>query len=186
MMVCADELHRVADGVRVAHAYDPSCKSELWATALRFGDGTWLIDPISFSNEARAEIGHIAGVIVTNENHIRAAHNFDAPIASRVPDIGTIDVDEIPFTTIELPGAPPGEIAIYTPANSGTLVIGDALIHFEPYGFTFLPAKYCTDVKRMRRSLGQLLELQFERILFAHGTPIVAGAHARLAALLKQ
>ena len=37
----------------------------------------------------------------------------------------------------------------------------------------------------MRRSLRQLLEFRFERLLFAHGTPIISGAHARLAELLE-
>jgi hypothetical protein len=36
----------------------------------------------------------------------------------------------------------------------------------------------------MRRSLRQLLTYRAERILFAHGTPILTGAHARLQQLL--
>ena len=64
------------------------------------------------------------------------------------------------------------------------MVVGDALINFEPYGFGLLPAKYCRDFKRMRQALTKLLDYSFERILFAHGTPILAGARERLEKLL--
>ena len=64
------------------------------------------------------------------------------------------------------------------------MIVGDALINFEPYGFDFLPAKYCRDFKLMRRSLPKLLGYTFERMLFAHGTPILSGARAKLERLL--
>jgi hypothetical protein len=64
------------------------------------------------------------------------------------------------------------------------MIMGDALINFEPHGFALLPAKYCRDSKLMRQSLPRLLERPFERMLFAHGTPILSGAHTRLEQLL--
>src|SRR6266487_3581376 len=85
---------------------------------------------------------------------------------------------------IAIEGAVAGEIALYQPANGGTLITGDALINFEPYGFTFLPRKYCMNEKTMRRSVRKLLTYQTERMFFAHGTPILAGAGARLQQLL--
>ena len=63
--------------------------------------------------------------------------------------------------------------------DGGTLIVGDALINFEPHGFAFLPPKYCSNPKQMRRSLRKLLDYDFERMLFAHGTPILHGARAR-------
>ena len=81
---------------------------------------------------------------------------------------------------IEVEGAVAGEIAIYHPSNGGTLIVGDALINFEPYGFSFLPRKYCLNEKQMRSSLHQLLARPAERIFFAHGVPILSGATARL------
>src|SRR3712207_7604903 len=44
---------------------------------------------------------------------------------------------------------------------------------FRSYGFALLPAKYCTSQKQMRRSLRKLLDYEFERIVFAHGFPVV-------------
>ena len=85
---------------------------------------------------------------------------------------------------IAIEGAGPGEIALYYPADNGTLILGDALINFEPYGFTFLPRKYCSNEKEMRQSLRKLLDYKAERMLFAHGMPILSGASERLRGLL--
>ena len=83
-------------------------------------------------------------------------------------------------------GAAPGEIALHYSDNGGTLIVGDALVNFEPYGFSFLPAKYCSNEKQMRRSMQKLLDYKTERILFAHGVPILAVASERLRALLNR
>ena len=80
-------------------------------------------------------------------------------------------------------GAAPGEIALFW-AGAGTLIVGDALINFEPAGFALLPAKYCTNQRTMRRSLRKLLDCQAERIFFAHGSPITTRASERLRQLL--
>ena len=95
---------------------------------------------------------------------------------------GTKICDELEVIAIE--GAVAGEIALYHPSNGGTLVVGDALINFEPPGLALLPRKYCQNERRMRRSLGELLTRQAERLFFAHGTPILSSASARLRDLL--
>jgi glyoxylase-like metal-dependent hydrolase (beta-lactamase superfamily II) len=86
---------------------------------------------------------------------------------------------------IEIPGGPEGEAAIYDARDGGSLIVGDALINFEPYGFAFLPKKYCMDEKQMHRSLRRLLDYDFERMLFAHGTPIMQSARKKLEQLLR-
>ena len=93
------------------------------------------------------------GLIVTNNNHIRDAGAFaerfslpifahrdsypeKRPAALTTVTVGTRILDTI--EVIEIAGAVPGEIALHAPESS-TLIVGDALINFEPYGFTFLP-----------------------------------------------
>src|SRR5207247_4459970 len=88
------------------------------------------------------------------------------------------------LTTIAIEGAALGESALHLEKDDGTIIIGDALINFEPFGFSLLPPKYCSNQKLMRQSLRQLLDFKFERLLFAHGTPILSSARARLEALL--
>jgi hypothetical protein len=142
----------------------------------------------------------MAGIIVTNENHERAAAQFSEkftvpiylsetligttqlPSATAVQDKGFLAV----LTAVDIEGAPAGEIAIHSASNDGTMVVGDALINFEPYGFALLPAKYCSNLKLMRRSLSRLLDYSFERMLFAHGLPILSHPRKRLEQLLKE
>jgi hypothetical protein len=202
-MLQASEIEPVAAGVFLWRYYDPSVKADLFSTALETSSGIYLVDPIRLAPEAIAGLtsrASIAGVIVTNENHERSAarfaERFTVPIyldhelatAEKAPEIRSLRAHSFPpeLTPVTLDGGPPGETAIHFADNDGTMVIGDALINFEPYGFTLLPAKYCSNFKRMRASLSKLLNYSFERMLFAHGTPLVSGARARLEMLLKE
>jgi glyoxylase-like metal-dependent hydrolase (beta-lactamase superfamily II) len=162
----------------------------------------YLIDPIPLEKEALDElIGSdcVAGIIVTNSNHDRAfarfAEQFSAPVFARCETFADKTLDE--FTSVAdgdeicdelrvigIDGAAAGEIVLHYAPGGGTLIVGDALINFEPYGFAFLPAKYCSNQKEMRRSLRKLLAYKAERMLFAHGTPILSGASDRLQGLL--
>ena len=197
----ADELCRVGSDLYVWQAYGPKVKADLFSTALVTPVGVLIIDPIPLAESALDElqqIGAIAGIIVTNSNHVRAsqdfARRFSAPLFAHRDSLGE---DKGPFAevgdgdrictavdVIAIDGAAPGEIALHHPSNTGTLIVGDALINFEPQGFSLLPKKYCSDEKEMQRSLQKLLAVKSQRMLFAHGTPIMSGATDRLRQLL--
>jgi hypothetical protein len=192
------ELEPVVPGIFLWRYYDASIKTELFSTGLETDAGTFLIDPIGLSSEAMTDLTRVAGIIVTNENHPRAtaqfAERFHVPIwAGATVAAGLIGATGIApdrpvapgLIALSLEGAAKGEIAVYCEAKKGTLVMGDALINFEPYGFTFLPSKYCSNFKLMRASLRKLLNYSFERMLFGHGEPIVSDARERLESLLK-
>jgi len=201
-MPTASDLISVSPSLLVWQAYDSSVKADLSSTGIVTSGGVYLVDPIPVQPELLDELvdlGPIRGLVLTNENHGRGvqefAARFSAPIfaaAGAVPANCDLDVREVQngtqidseLFTIAIEGAARGEIAIFHDAGGGTLVMGDALINFEPYGFTFLPAKYCINQREMRRSLRRLLDLEIERILFAHGAPITAKADLRLRQLL--
>jgi hypothetical protein len=198
-MLRAPEIEPVGAGVYLWRFYDPSVKADLFSTALETASGMYLIDPIPLATEAMEELtarAPIAGIVVTNENHERAAAEFaraftvpiylDARWSNATKLTGVKDGFPAGLSVVVIDGAPVGEIAIHLEDRNGTMVIGDALINFEPYGFALLPPKYCTDAKVMRRSLAKLLDYSFERMLFAHGLPILAGARERLAQLLNE
>jgi glyoxylase-like metal-dependent hydrolase (beta-lactamase superfamily II) len=126
-------------------------------------------------------LGVIAGIVITNKNHTRAADRFAGRFQVPIYERG-FTAEGLVAITID--GAPPGEVALYCEADEGTLIVGDALINFEPYGFALLPEKYCSNLKTMCDSLSNLLDYSFERLLFAHGTPILSGARQRLEQLL--
>ena len=199
----AEEAQRISASLAVWQVYDPAVKADLWSTALFTDRGVYLVDPIPLEKAALEEFLHdqvLAGTIVTNANHLRSAVEL-AQIYS-VPVFGTArafepdppadfkpvsggDIIAGDLEVIDLAGAGPGEIALHHRFDGGAVIIGDALINFEPHGFGFLPAKYCENEAQMRQSLHKLLDFDFERLLFAHGTPITAKAKTRLAALLE-
>ncbi len=195
------DLHDLGGGALIWQRYDPSVKAELFSTAFTNRAGTFLIDPIPLSDESLAAAlgeNRIAGIFVTNANHARAAAAFSERFAVPIfahpavrAEIGEAAVTAVAdgethlgMQVIELSGAAPGEIALYSPEGIGTVVIGDAVINFGSNGFALLPAKYCENARLLPKSLRKLLTLNFERLLFAHGTPILSGAHAKLATLL--
>lgn len=203
MRSAAEEIYEVARGVCGWTRYDASVKAELSSTGLLISNGLWVVDPISLAAGAfRTLTAHypVRAVVVTNENHDRDAlvfaEKFTVPIfasprpiaaVTSLPVTAVSDGDKLAdgLTVIAIPGAGAGEIALHHDADNGTLVMGDALINFEPHGFDLLPAKYCSDSKQLRKSLAKLLDYSFERMVFAHGTPIMSSARARLEALLR-
>ena len=203
-MTAAPEIEPIAPGVSIWRAYDQSVKAELFSTALQTGAGTYLVDPIPLDEEAIEELSadhKVIGIVVTNENHERAAARFAKRFGVSIHlHADLIDAMALPAViglrdgatlargvkAVEIEGAAAGEIALLSDAGSGTMVIGDALINFEPYGFALLPAKYCTNQKEMRASLARLLDFNFDRMLFAHGLPILSDARQRLKLLLQE
>jgi glyoxylase-like metal-dependent hydrolase (beta-lactamase superfamily II) len=196
------DFDAIASDFAIWHAYDSEVKAELYSTCLITDAGTYLVDPIPLEHTTLDEMigsNAAAGIILTNSNHHRGATQFAQQLS--VPIFGHPDTfpngqdshlqfvaagDEIcdGLRVIRIEGGPLGEIVLHYARDAGTLIVGDALINFEPYGFTFLPTKYCSNQKQMRRSLAKLLDYNVERILFAHGAPILSAAGNRLRSLL--
>ena len=199
----ASDFDRIASNIAIWHGYDSAVKAELYSTCLGTPGGTYFIDPIPLVNEVLAELvgsGRVAGIIVTNGNHHRASARFAEDFSAPLFGHGETFLDKPPLqfrtvadgdkiheelTVIGIEGAGAGEIVLHYVPDGGTLIVGDALINFESYGFTFLPAKYCSNQKQMRRSLRKLLDYRAQRMLFAHGTPILSDASERLRGLLE-
>jgi glyoxylase-like metal-dependent hydrolase (beta-lactamase superfamily II) len=198
----ASEFAQIRPGLWVWQAYDSAVKTDLFSTAIATDAGLCLVDPIPLAEPELSTLTKASppsSIVITNANHQRAALDyagrFSVPVLGHLETLAGMtsrrsgEVPEIASSTglepIEIEGAVAGEIALYQPLHRGTLIVGDALINLDGYGFTFLPSKYCLNQKQMRRSLRKLLSLPVERILFAHGTPIVSRAAERLQQLLK-
>lgn len=197
-MPVAQEFAQVRPNLAVWQTYDKTAKADLFSSALIVQDGVFVIDPIEIADHPLDQLTGtrpIAGIIVTNSNHFRSAdtyiRRFSVPLFAHrnsLPKRAPPDFIEISdgsrigneLEVIVIEGAGPGEVALYHAGDNGTLIVGDALINFEPYGFALLPEKYCENIKQMRESLRKLLRYDAERILFAHGMPILSEANARL------
>lgn len=99
--------------------------------------------------------------------------------------------DELPGGLLALPVGVlcPEETALYWPAE-GVIALGDAVIR-DGKELGFVPDAYMGDdpaaVKAgLRDSLAQLLERDFDHLLFAHGEPWIGGARAGLRRFVKE
>ena len=164
--------------------------------------GNLCIDPVLPGDSDLDEIAGlgVAKILLTNRNHSRASNTIrertHAPIfihpddAKHAREQGTtIDGDlrigeEIgPLVVVAAPGKSPGEVVLHWPKRH-LLFVGDAVIGNPPGACGLLREKVMDDPARLRQSVRNLLELDFDTLLFGDGTPILDGARARLAELV--
>ena len=169
---------------------------------IRHADGNLCIDPVQPNDaclEQIAQLG-VAKILLTNRNHSRAANTLRARTgATTLIHPGDADhargqataidgelrvAEKIgPLTVVAVPGKSPGEVALHWPERR-ILIVGDAVIGNPPGRCTLLREKVIDDPALLRRSVRNLLELDFDALLFGDGVPIVQDAKARLTELV--
>jgi glyoxylase-like metal-dependent hydrolase (beta-lactamase superfamily II) len=155
-----------------------------------------LIDPMEPPDglDALREPGEPRRIVLSNRHHWRDSGKFvDAfgcTVHASQPGLHEFSDDQPvePFDfgaelaggveTIEVDVICPDETALFIPSHSA-LSVADGLINYA--GLGFFPDQYIGDdpeaVKRgLRESYAELLALEFENLLVAHGNPIVGGA----------
>lgn len=164
-------------------------------------EGKVCVDPVEMSDAVLDELAKegVETIVLTNRNHFRASmkvktrtgakvlvHQADAAFA-REKGV-TVDGDLTygqqigPFTVVAAPGKSPGEVALHWPARK-ILIVGDACVGKPPGACALLPAAAIDDLPRLRESLKQLAQLDFETLLLGDGACILKGGKAALAAL---
>ncbi len=198
-MVCAAEYQAVTERLFFWQAYEPAVKCDLSCCALATEAGLIFVDPIPLAPaalKALTELSRPAAILLTNGNHARAAslfhEQFGVPIYAPAEavlgvgcavDFAVSDGDALPggLRALALPGGGVGEMAYI---GGGIACVGDAIIHTGEHGFSLLPSKYRSQGAALHDSLRKLLSSDFHILTFAHGTPLVQNARARLAQLL--
>ena len=188
-------IEEILPGVCRWSAFSPAHRVELTAHAVGSDDGLRIFDPIVPPSEVALPRSSRDRVLLTNENHERAAAAWLAegvPVWCS-PEAGTTlpgiqrwgagaDPDPAPgWTRIPLAGGPPGETAFLLPKRS-LMIFGDAVVNLPGRGLEILPDKYCRDPRLLRESLRGLPD--FDHAMFAHGEPLLAAAGRRVASLL--
>jgi hypothetical protein len=180
-------------GVQHWTATHPSIKMEVSSYFLT-GSST-LIDPQNPGGEdLRPE-----RIVLTTRHHLRSSTDYDCPILCHKSGLhefeGGPDVqgfrwgDELApgVTAVEVDAISPDDTGLLIDAGGGCLLIADAVMHYTDE-LHFVPDQYMVDpgddpepVKAaITEALGRLLDLPFDNLLFAHGTPIVGGGKEAL------
>lgn len=166
-------------------------------------DGNLCVDPVQPGEHHLAEIERIgvAKILLTNRNHSRASnlvrertgapifiHPDDAPHARGQGTLidGPLRIGETigPLVVAPAPGKSPGEVVLHEPVRR-LLFVGDAVVGHPPGKCALLREKVMDDPPRLRASVRDLLELDFDALLFGDGTPILHDAKARLRELVE-
>jgi len=170
---------------------------------IRHAEGNLCIDPVEPNEETAEKIARlgVARILLTNRNHSRAAnrvrgrtgartaiHPDDAPHAlgqgAELDDELRPDDKIGPLVVIGVPGKSPGEVAFHWPERR-LLIVGDAVIGNPPGRCGLLREAVMDDPSRLRESVRDLLELDFEALLVGDGEPILRDAKARLEDLVE-
>lgn len=169
---------------------------------VRHGEGNFCIDPVEPAPGVLEELLRqgVSRILLTNRNHVRAAHQVRAQTGARIA-IHPADAeyargqgaeidDELrvgqrigPLVVVGVPGKSPGEVALHWPERQ-LLFVGDAVIGNPAGRCSLLPERVIDDSARLRLSVRQLLELDFDALLVGDGEPILQGAKERLRELV--
>ena len=165
-------------------------------------NGNICIDPVEPDEAVLSELVRMGvnRILLTNRNHVRAAnkvrertgarcyiHPEDAAYAKgqgAVLDGELHEGEKIgPLEVIGVSGKSPGEVAFLWPSRK-ILIVGDAVVGNPPGQLSLLRERVMDDPARLRRSIQQLLALDFDTILVGDGVSIVEAAKQRLQELV--
>ena len=169
---------------------------------IRDPGGNLCIDPVEPNDEVLSELARmgVSRILLTNRNHVRAAnrirertgarsyiHPEDAAYAKSQGAVldGELHAGERigPLEVIGVSGKSPGEVAFLWPERKA-LIVGDAVIGNPPGRLSLLREKVMDDPARLRRSVQQLLALDFDTILVGDGVSVIGDAKQRLKELV--
>ncbi len=169
---------------------------------VRHAEGNLCIDPAEPTQEDLEEIVQqgVIRILLTNRNHVRTANQVRTRTGARTaihPDDATYargqgaelddelrEGDKIgPLVVIGVPGKSPGEVVLHWPEQR-LLIVGDAVIGNPPGHCGLLRERVMDDPSRLRESVRQLLDLDFDTLLLGDGQPILQGAKERLRELV--
>jgi glyoxylase-like metal-dependent hydrolase (beta-lactamase superfamily II) len=169
---------------------------------IRDAGGNLCIDPVepdAATFDAIAQLG-VARIVLTNRNHVRAANTVRVRTGARTaihPDDaayarsqgaeldGELHIGEHvgPLVAVGVPGKSPGEVALHWPTRH-MLIVGDCVIGNPPGQCSLLPDKVVDEPARLRASVRQLLDLDFDVLLVGDGASILTGGKERLRQLV--
>ena len=195
------EVTRIEDGLwrwttphpgwKTGDDWDEDVGCVYWEAA----DATVLVDPLIPTDERERSRflaaldrdverrGLPVAILLTCSWHARSAGKLGERYGGRVLDAG--EPAALPAGVAAVP-APAAEEVVYWLAPARSVVPGDVLLGTDD-GLTLCPASWLQSgggLAQLARDLAPLLDLPVERVLTAHGPPVLEGAHAALASAL--
>jgi hypothetical protein len=161
-------------------------------------EGAIFVDPVRVAEDALEGFARVTAVCLTAQCHQRSAWRYrrEAGAAVWAPE-GTRPMEEEPDRRYRAGDLLPGGLrAVHTPGpeevhfsfllerTPRVLFCSDLLTHYAGKELDFVPFEYHDDPAGTRRSVESLLELDFDVICLAHGSPIADDPKAAIRNLL--
>jgi len=197
----ADRAEEVVRGVwrwAVANANIGGAESTSHAVAA--SDGVVLIDPVRLAAEELARLGAVSAICLTAQCHQRSAWRYRrtlgapvyAPAGTRPleeePDHLYAAGDELPghLHAVHTPGPEEAHFSFLRAGDPAVLFCSDLLTHYEGRELDLVPLRYHDDPEQTRRTVEGLLDLDFDVLCLAHGSPIGEDPKAAIRGLLER
>ena len=196
----ADHLEEVAPGVRRWAIHDERIDFTAAAYAVDSDDGAVMIDPLPLERQALTELGEVAAIVLTCGSHQRSAWRYRRELGVKVyaPALSK-EIDEEPDVRYgdgdRLPG---GLLAVFTPGVGTTqhtlllageppiAFVADTLVQEQDGTVGMVPERFIYDLEEAKRTLGKLLELDFDVLCLAHGGVVRDDPKTVVRAVLEQ
>jgi hypothetical protein len=195
----AESIQQIFPGVFRWKIFSAEHKVELCSHAVVVNGQLICFDPVPLANEAFYELsrqGMPNAIVLTNENHQRDCAVWrerwrvpiwaDAAASLTIAGIQRFESEQSHWQSWQLHrlvGGAGGETALRWSRES-LVVCGDAIVNLPSRGLELLPDKYCRDPALLRRRLRELVGQPFNRLVMAHGSPVLENASARVSELL--
>lgn len=200
-------MDEILPGVFHWTAYHERIRRPVSSYCVSHPDGAaTLIDPMLPEGglESLREPGVPERIVLTNRHHLRHGQRivqaFGCPVLCQRfglhefedgPSVEPFDFgDELApeITALEVGAICPEETALHLRVAGGALAFADGLVHYRDRSPGFVPDSLLGDdpeaVKRgLRDSFAELLDLEFDHLLFAHGPPLIGGGKDALRAV---
>jgi hypothetical protein len=191
-------MDEIAPGVFHWKGLHPRIKVEV--SSYYLADAGTVLDPMVPSDEGLDwfEGRPLDRIVLTNRHHYREAdryrERFDLPVACNAsglhefeggPQVDGFSIgDEVApgVTAHELDSICPDDTALHIAVGPGFLAFADGIMRYGDLGF--VPDQYMDDPDEVKRGVydraAELLELDFDGLLFAHGHPQPSGGKEAL------
>jgi len=195
----AQSFAEVLPGIFFWQSYSPEHKVDFTAHAILLGQELVCFDPVPLADKAFAKLsalGKPAAIVVTNANHERACQEWQQQwgvsiwatkeSGLSIKGLKFFAPDAVTWKGFELhqlPGGSPGELSFRVGSQS-LVLLGDAIVNLPDHPLQLLSERYCESREALKKSLADLVLVPFERLLMAHGRPILHGASKKVTELL--
>jgi glyoxylase-like metal-dependent hydrolase (beta-lactamase superfamily II) len=179
----ATTLEEVVPSVRRWSIHDDRINFVSAAYAVSGDEGTVLIDPLPLDPAALAELEGVSAIVLTCGSHQRSAWRYRRELDARVyapalskeideePDVRYGDGERLPggLDAVFTPGVGTTQHTLLLAGEPAVAFVADTLVQEKDGTVGMVPERYIYDLGEARRTLGRLLELDFDVMCLMHG-----------------